>query len=276
MSDSKSIADLAGLVTSIVTSGHVQEEFSIQFSNLRDYNTRNGLTSVEYRQQPAKLVEAGRDAVCRHALENDYEWILMIDADAAPFPRDSLERMLTTAFVKQPRIDVLGAWCQLKQRPWLPVVDTGTGRWEPQAPGEGVKEVIRTGGHFLLLKTRILRRFGPPWFRTRQTVPPLKALKEIDNFARIRLDGENPLRRTSAWKTLEAEAAKGGSGEPSNIGEDSGFSDRVKSVGGTIAVDTDLVVGHVTKRTIGPKDLKEELEKDQERKFAHVGVRGYR
>lgn len=269
------IRETSGLVATVCTTGFVQPEYSINFSNLRSYNDRNDLHKVEYRIFDAKLVEEGRDQVCLHALRNDYDWVLQIDADAAPFPADSLERMLRTAFARRPSLDVLGAYCQLKSRPFLATIDTGTGRWEPEPPNQGVLPVIRTGGHFLLIKTRILTQFGPPWFRTRKSVPPLKALKEVDNFARITLDGRNPLRDSSAWKTLEAEAQKGDTGEGSHIGEDSGFSDRVKSVGGHIAVDTGLVVGHVTKRVILPEDLKRELLEDKRRKYEYVGVRGY-
>ncbi|NIV29482.1 MAG: hypothetical protein GWN58_08215, partial [Anaerolineae bacterium] len=117
--------------------------------------------------------EHGRDEACNHALQNNYDWILQIDADAAPIPPGSLERILNVAYVQQPDADVVGAYCQLKHPPFLPTIDTGTGTWEQIFPGEGVLEVMRTGGHFLLTKVPSLRRFGPPWFRTRLGMRPI-------------------------------------------------------------------------------------------------------
>jgi hypothetical protein len=56
------------------------------------------------------------------------------------------------------------------------------------------------------------------------------------------------------------EAAKGETPEMQNVGEDSGFCDRLMAAGGRIYVDTDLVVGHVTKKIITPDDLKKHMD----------------
>lgn len=267
-----------GLVACVVTTGDIKPQMSAALSSMRDWNTRNGLLGVEYRFFDAKLVESGRDAVCRHALNERYDWVLMIDADASSFPPESLARMLQTAYIDHPGLHVVGAYSQLKQSPFLPTIDTGTGRWEVQYPGQGIVPVIRTGGHFLFIKTELLAHMGPPWFRTRTPLTPIKAMKELDNFARVTLDGRNPLRDHPEWETLFA-AARKVSGPPEDgelhIGEDSGFCDNARAVGGQIAVDTDLVTGHVADRIIGPNDLREEMRKFDKRLYAAVGVRDY-
>lgn len=252
---------LRGLVATVVTGPSVDDAFSAHLSDMRSYCDRAGFHNVEWRLMPAALVEVGRDECARHAVEQGYDWCLQIDADAAPFPARLLERMLTIAFHTQPDADVVGAYCQLKHPPYLPTIDTGTGTWEEHYPGEGVIPVIRTGGHCHLSKTSIYKRFGPPWYRTRLAKRPLDAMAELDNFARIKLHGENPFAKTDAWEQLlELARAESGAG-PAGVGEDSAFCDAVKAVGGMIYVDTDLVAGHVAKRVITPSLLKEEMDK---------------
>lgn len=274
----EALQELKGLVATVVTTGSVKPQFSAALSNMRDWNTRNGFLNVEYKMFDAKLVESGRDAACSHALDNKYDWILQIDADAAAWAPQALAKMLETAYVNTPNCSVVGAYCQLKGKPYLPTIDTGTGTWEYHHPGAGVIPVIRTGGHFLLVKTDILAHMGQPWFRTRIPYSPAKAMKELDNFARTKLDGKNPLVYHSEWLTLLAEARRVSVAEESarsGIGEDSGFCDNVRAMGGQIVVDTDLVIGHVADFVILPKHLRKEFRDSDLMAYAAVGVRFY-
>lgn len=253
--------DLPGLIATICISGSVDPHFAANLSNMRSWNDRNGFHKVEYKIIEARLVEKGRNEACEHALRENYAWLLQIDADAAPFPPDALARMLHTAFVRLPALSALGAYCQLKGWPGISTIDTGTGTWEIHYPGKGVLGVIRTGAHFLLTKVEALRSFGPPWFQTREVPRPAKSFMEVDNFARTHLDGTNPLTSVPEWDTLVAEAKKVSSTSGGNVGEDSGFCDALRAAGGEIAVDTDLVVGHVATEIILPGKLKENIDK---------------
>jgi len=276
--DLAKIKDRKGLVATVSLTGDVKPQFAHSLSNLRDFNSRNGLTAIEYRYFEAKLVEAGRDAVALHAIKEKYEWFLMIDADAGPFPENALVRLLWQAFVTAPQFDVLGVYAQVKSYPHLPVIDTGTGTWEPWMPHAGLVEVIRTGGHFLLVKTPVLRRFGPPWFRTRLPYSPAKAFRELDNFARCKLDGKNPFTDHPEWDTLLAQAKKDSKPESmdsTHIGEDSGFCDAVRAAGGRIAVDTDIIACHIGGKVIKPEDLWDAIIKDTQKQYASMGVNGY-
>ncbi len=266
------LSELPGLVATVVTSGSIDESFAECLSNMRSWCDRNDFHNVEWRTFRSPFVEMGRDEVLAHALENDYAWVLQIDADAAPFKEDSLERILRTAFVDRPDSDVVGAYAQLKHAPYLPTIDTGTGTWEVHYPDEGILPVIRTGAHFLLVKPPILRRFGPPWFRTRATLRPIDALSEVDNYARIKEDGINALTETETWRHLMKEARKEGGGGTSAVGEDSGFCDAVKAAGGMIYVDTNIWVGHIGKRVIEPGMLHDAMETRERRLKASVGV----
>lgn len=212
---------------------------------------------VEHRIFACTLVEAGRDAICEHALRENYDYLLMFDGDAT-FGPDALLRLLHTAFVTHPHADVVGAYAQLKGNA-IPTIDTGTGTWEPHFPGEGVLPVIRTGGHFLLVKTGILRRMPAPWFRTRNAMRPIRALADLDNYARTKLDGKNPFAALPEWESLLALARKESPAE-SSVGEDSGFCDRVLAAGGTILVDTNVLTGHIEHRIISPADLTKNLK----------------
>jgi hypothetical protein len=226
---------------------------------------------MEYRFFDAKLVERGRDAACAHALKHNYAWILQIDADAT-FPPTTLVQLLQTAFVTHPHSSAVGAYCQLSAGMNIPTIDTGTGTWEIQFPEQGVLEVIRTGGHCLLVKTEALKRFGPPWFRSRIPHQPAKAFAEVDNFARCKLDGVNPLTAHPEWATLVAEARRGGQGDLGIVGEDSGFCDALRAAGGRIFVNTDVVTGHVAKKIIGPEDLKTSVSKIEKNLKLAMGI----
>ena len=256
-----SLNSLPGLVATVCTTGFVEPDFAYNLMELRSFNERSDFRKVEYRQFDAKLVEAGRDAAVEHALTNGYQWILQIDADAAPFPPDALVKLLQTAYVEVPHADHVGAYCQLKSPVPLPTIDTGTGTWEEHYPDTGVLPVIRTGAHFVLTKRSAFERLGnPPYFRTRHAGRPIDALFEVDNFARCNLDGENPLTVNPEWDTLLHSAAKVSSEGPANVGEDSGFCDRLRAVGGSIFVDTRIVAGHIGKRQITPDMLRDALE----------------
>lgn len=273
---SERILKLRGMVSTVCTTGQVQIDTAWAIRALNDWNVKHGLVLVEYVPAEAKLVESGRDALCEHALKNAYDYLLMIDGDAAPFAEHALARMLQLTFEIEPSIDVLGAYCQVKGAPYLPTIDTGTGTWQAEPAYQGTLPVIRTGGHFLLIKTPILRAFGPPWFRSRQAWTATKTLQEFDNLARCNLNGGNPLTGTAEWAELVAKAAKAGAPQPpTSVGEDSGFCDSVRAAGGNIAVDTDLIVGHVAKQVILPKLLVDAVNSIEGSRFERVGVRGY-
>ena len=269
------LQSLPGLIATICTTGSTLSEYVTAFGNLRSYNDRNNFHKVEYLHIDAKLVEAGRDSAVIHAMNEGYEWILQIDADAAPFRPDALHALLNTAYLTHPDSHVIAGYCQIKGDLPLPTIDTGTGTWEIHFPDEGVLPVIRTGAHFFLTKISAFRLMGdPPYFRTRKPWLPLQALAEVDNYARTQLDGQNPFANQRAWVTLQASAAEDSADHDPNqwVGEDSGFCDRLTSVGGQIYVDTSVVAGHVHKKTIVPDDLREALDKMDERRRLAYGV----
>jgi len=264
------LKDLRGLVATVVTTGTVMEEFSQCLCNMRAWCVTEGFVNIEWQQFSATLVEAGRDAVVAHAKENSYDFVLMVDADAV-FKDTMLFEMLETAFVAAPESDAVSAYAQLKHPPYLPVIDTGTGTWEPHFPGEGILKCMRVGGHCILIKPSAWNRFGPPWFRTRNTLKPMDALREVDNYARINNHGENPLA-DAAWLSLMNKATEEFGGSTATVGEDSGFCDTLSAYGGSIFVNTNIITGHVTKRTIFAKDLRDSLQEKKAKLALSVGV----
>lgn len=265
------LKELKGLVATINLTGSVMVDTMHSAMEMRAFNIENGFKNIEYQEIGAQLVEAGRDAACRHALKEGYDWVLQYDGDAV-FGPDAVVALLKTAFQTVPQCHAVGAYAQLKQPPYLPVIDTGTGRWETHFPGEGILPCIRTGGHFILVKTPILSAMGEPWFRTRQTLRPIDALSEVDNYARMKLDGENPFAKSPDWKKLFEEASSEHGGVKSSVGEDSAFCDALRAAGGMLVVDTGVITGHVHKRIITYNDLRDSLKEiDGVRKYA-VGV----
>lgn len=276
---SNTLRSLPGVIATVVTTGSVKPQFAEALSDMRSWCDRNGFHATEWRQFYALFVEAGRDAVAQHMMKNGYAWMLQIDADAAPFPPTALARFLRIAFLEKPETDVLGAYCQQKGYPYLPTIDTGTGKWEEHYPNSGLFEVIRTGCHFFLTKRRAIEKMGsPPWFRSRRPPSDLQILTEFDSLARRTLDGENPFTQITEYgRILRAahEAEEGAQlrgGFPDLVGEDSGFCDRLRAFGGRIFVDTDTVVGHVATKIIGPSDLKEAMAEKRRKLSRTVGV----
>jgi hypothetical protein len=261
---------LRGVVATVNLTGLIEAQTQECLLHLALWNAAHGFTNVEYVTMPAQLVESGRDAVCAHALRNSYDWLLMVDGDAT-FPEDALARLLHTAYITHPDSDVVGAYAQLKGS-YHPTIDTGTGTWETIFPGAGVLPVVRTGGHFLLVKTPLLQRFGPPWFRTRETLMPARALAELDNFVRLNFNGRNPLTSHPEWDEIVKKARAVSSGSPSSVGEDSGFCDAAKAIGANIYVNADLVTGHIERKVISPTDLIQRRTQHEARLASAVGV----
>lgn len=266
----ESITKLRGLVASVVLTGTVLEEFSSCLMEMRAWCIENGFKNIEWKYFPAQLVEHGRNSVIQHAKNENYDYVLMLDADATFNPM-LLQRMLQTGFETVPVSDVVSAYAQLKSPPFLPVIDTGTGTWEPHYPGEGVLECIRVGGHCILLKNSVWQKLNYPWFKTRVTNTPMHALADVDNYARIKFSGKNPFQGTE-WSQLLNEATKEHGGVSSSVGEDSGFCDALKAAGGRIFVNCDIVTGHIHKTSTSPTKLKEELAKQESMLAAAVGV----
>lgn len=272
--EAQKLQQLRGLVACVVTSGHVDDAFAEHFSHIRSFCDRNGFHNVEWRRFPAVLVESGRDRVAQHAVNEDYDFVIQVDADCAPMPPDLVVKLLETAYVTAEDSDVIGAYCQLKNPPYLPTIDTGTGTWEVIYPNSGILPAIRTGGHCHLVKVGAYRRFGPPWYKTRVTMSPAQAFAEVDNMARCWTHGENPLRG-EAWDELvmqaQQKAPKGPDGTV-HVGEDSGFCDALKAAGGVIYVNTDIVVGHIMKKVLTVEDMKKELDTQETGRRLLCGV----
>jgi hypothetical protein len=222
-------------------------------------------------------VDKARNEAAKQMLANgNLKYLMFFDADMNAHP-DFIQRMLMTAFVQQwqdaqgnvwggtPWADVIGAWCPLRGAPYLPTIDTGTGTWEPTDTGDGPKEVIRTGAACVLMKRHVFERLEYPWYGVRPAPRAIDVFVEIDNFARCKMDGKNPLREHPAWDVLETAAKQdaatqrsrgqqGLANTISSVGEDSNFCDRVRAAGMRIVVNTDIVIEHMERRPITAAD----------------------
>ena len=265
----------------ITTYGSVTGQTAQSWSELRSHSEKQGLVNVAWAIVPGTLVEKARNDAVRQMLglfQGQAQWLLMVDGDMT-FAPDALHRLLMTAYGSHPWADAVGAYCQLRGEPFLPTIDTGTGTWESIYPGSGVREVMRTGAAFLLVKRHVFERIPQPWFRVRQPMRFLDAFAEIDNFARIKMDGKNPFRGLPGkpWETLEQMAASDPQSAPGGhahveVGEDSGFCDRVKNAGFRIVVDTGIEIGHLDQKTITWKDHRDAMRRHQNQWLQAVGV----
>lgn len=233
--------------------------------DLRGYNQANGINNIHYAVIPGGLVDKARNEAAKQMLLNPaMQYVLFVDADMV-FTPDSVHRLLITAYGKCPWADAVGAYCQLRGSPYLPTTDCGSGTWEAIPPGQGPLEVIRTGGAFILVKRHVFTQMEFPWYGVRPAPRPIDALLEVDNFARCKHDGRNPLRDHPFWEILERCAKQDAAakrtdpnaqrvgGYFSSVGEDSNFTDKMKALGFRVVVDTDLTIGHLDKQVINPE-----------------------
>lgn len=250
----------------ITTYGPIRHETAMSVMEMRSFSERNGLLNVQWYSMPGVLVEKTRNEAVRTMLRDpNAAWLLFVDGDMV-CPPDALLKTVQVAYGSHPFADVLGGYCSLRGDMALPTIDTGTGTWESWYPSSGVVEVMRTGAAFLLVKRHVVEQLHDPWFRMRVPARPVDFMAEVDNFARIKFDGQNPFRGlpSRAWERLEQCATDDPSSAqfvPQEVGEDSGFCDRVRNAGFRIFVNTDVVTGHVDHRITGWIEHKEAMDR---------------
>lgn len=238
----------SGLVA-VTTNGYIQGQTAQAMWESRAFMDAQKLSNVAYTTMHGALVDKVRNEVCRQMLRDGRGYLIMVDADMT-WPADALFKLVQTAYGTHTWADVVGAYCNLRGEVAICTIDTGTGTWESHYPGSGVLEVMRTGGAFLLVKRHVCERLADPWFAMRVPMRPIDALAEIDSFALTKFDGANPLRETAAWQAMERIASADdstipGKWVPHEVGEDSGFCDKVRLAGMRIVVDTNIVTGHL-------------------------------
>ena len=95
-------------------------------------------------------------------------------------------------------------------------------------------------------------------------------MAEVDNFCNIKFDGRNPFRNLPGreWEQLEDAARNDPSVVaeqfvPVEVGEDSGFCDRVRNANFKIFVHTDVVCGHVDQKIVTWQDHKSAMDRNE-------------
>jgi hypothetical protein len=278
----QSIQIPAGLFC-VTTYGSITQQTTQAIWDLRSHSEKLGLQNVGWSMVPSTLVEKARNDAARTMLgmfQGQAQWLCFCDGDMVP-PVDALHRMLMTAYGTHPWVDVLGAYCNLRGELALPTLDCGDGTWQSHFPGRGVLEVIRTGAAFLLCKRHVFERIPQPWFRTRAGERQLDVLLEMDNFSRIKFSGKNPFLNLPGrpWETLERHASADPSSQPgafipAEVGEDSGFCDRVRRAGLRIAVDTNIEIGHLDTVVVNAATHKKAMDANRQQWLQAVGVVG--
>lgn len=288
MSEPQKIQVGPGMVA-MTTHGVTQSETAQALLEMRAFCERSGLRDLMWTWISGALVDRARNEAVRTFLGTNIgghklEYIIFIDCDMV-MPPNAIDMLLATAYQQTPWADIVGAYCQLRGKPYLPTTDFGSGLWEASDPYCGPMEVIRTGSAFILIKRHVFERLSFPWYGVRPAPRPIDMLAEVDNFARIKMDGENPLREHPAWAKLEQcatqDAARQRAQTPENappgafysmVGEDSGLLDRAKAAGFRAVVNTDIVVKHLDRMLIGPDEHKTCMREMEQQQRLAVGV----
>jgi hypothetical protein len=273
-------------VLAVTTYGSVRAETTQALMDLVRHNVTSGLTNVSYAMIQGNLVDKARNESARLMLSNPLlQYLVFLDADMT-FAPDTLHKLLLTAF--DPKMcawaDVVGAWCPLRGKPYLPTIDTGSGTWEPHDANVGPIEVIRTGSACILIKRHVYERMEFPWYGTRPAPRPIDILAELDNYARCKMDGRNLLREHPTWATLEKCAREDAASQRANpqaqhvggyfssVGEDSNFCDKVRALGMRVVVQTDVVCGHIEYQTITAQMHQDAMKESEHLTRLAVGV----
>jgi hypothetical protein len=278
MADAPQLQIPPGIVA-CTTYGQIRGETSEALMNMRSHSERNGLLNVSWRMIPGTLVDKARNDATRELLRNpQLSWLLFCDGDMT-FQQDALIQLLSVAYGSHPHVDVLGAYCTLRGDLALPTIDRGSGTWESVFPGQGVVSVIRTGAAFVLIKRHVFEALKEPWYCLRVPSRPIDFLLEVDNFARTKMNGENPFVGLPGepWEKLVKCAEE----DPSiaqelftraEVGEDSNFTDRARNAGFHVAVHTDVVTGHIDVKTTDWRQHKKSMDEMRTNQRQVVGL----
>jgi len=249
----------------VTTFGMITQQTTQCLLNARSFSEKQGLQNIQWLMIPGSLVEKARNEAVRQMLRAGHGWLLFVDGDCT-FDENAIIAMLQSAYGEMPAADAIGAWCPLRGELALPTIDTGTGTWESHYPGSGILPVMRTGGAFLLVKRHVFEAMKDPWFRMRVPARPMDFLGEVDNWLRIKFDGQNPFRNYGDyWQRAEKAAQDDPSivvenFVPVEVGEDSGFCDRAKLAGFSLYVNTNIACGHVDQRVLTWADHKKAMQ----------------
>ena len=106
--------------------------------------------------------DMARNVGCKHALDNGYQWVFMLDSDVIP-PRDAILRLMrhNLPFVS-------GVYCRRSPPHAIPVM-LKNGVWITEYPANSIIEVDLVGSGCLLIHRSFLesiphQRPGKPWF----------------------------------------------------------------------------------------------------------------
>src|SRR5437660_567858 len=170
MSEPQKVEVPPGMVA-ITTWGMITAETAQSLLEMRAFCELNGLNNIVWTWVSGSLVDKARNEAARTFLgarvrDQALGWLCFIDADMV-FPANILDLLLATAYKQTLWADIVGAYCQLRGKPYLPTTDFGSGLWESSDPHCGPMEVIRTGSACILIKRPVYERMEFPWYGVR-------------------------------------------------------------------------------------------------------------
>lgn len=258
------------------THGIVQSATVQSINESRAFCERSGM-QFDWREMPGGLVDKARNDAVEFLLRSPAGFLLFLDADMVWQP-PAVAQLVQSAYAELPWADIVGAWCPLRNPPYLPTIDTGTGTWEPHEPLQGPMEVIRTGGAFVLVKRHVFERMEKPWYGVRPVPRPIDFIQELDGYARQKFDGRNPFVTMKEWGQLTTCAQQDTQGprDPrapfANVGEDSNFADKARALGFRIVVQTNIEIAHLEQRAITGQSHRDEMNKARATQRLLAGV----
>lgn len=185
MPPQKQISVMIGMLSAgNMVNWETQECVDAMLVHMAQNRLPDGRCLYQIRKYTARVTNifAGRNKLCKSAIENKCDWLLMIDSDMT-FPADSFKQIFRHGK------DIISALAFKKSYPYTPVIARKTnkdqeystygiiGNWVDNA----LLKIDGVGTAFLLINMDIIRKMEEPWF-FHEWLPKTKTILGSDYY----------------------------------------------------------------------------------------------
>lgn len=133
-------------------------DFAMSLANICMFTFARGLDQIMGFVNPrAALVQEARHNMVRDALKIEADYILMLDSDMT-FPPDTLHLLVSHGK------DIVGCDYMTRRLPCISTARDGKGNTYDSKKMSGVREVSKLATGCLLVKTKVFKDIGEPYF----------------------------------------------------------------------------------------------------------------
>jgi GT2 family glycosyltransferase len=151
-------------------------DFSMSLANICMFTFARGLDQIIGFVNPrAALVQEARHNMVKDALKLDADYILMLDSDMT-FPPDILHVLVSSGK------DIIGCDYMTRRLPCISTARDSKGNTYDIKKTTGIREVAKLATGCLLVKTKVFKDIGEPYFNVLWSSEKKKFIGEDYNF----------------------------------------------------------------------------------------------